>query len=116
MRQHKYAESLVQFQDIVHRSPAALLVDDALMKIGELYFLLKRPHEALMAFRFIVDSVQISIHKDRAQFRIAELYQNDFMNKTQAVEAYEKLLAQFPNSLYAEESRKRIRLLRGDVL
>jgi predicted Zn-dependent protease len=116
MRQHKYSESLVRFQDIVHHSPTALLVDDAMMKIGELYFLLKRPHEALLAFRFIADSVQMSILKDRAQFRIAELYQYVFMSNAQAVDAYEKLLAQFPNSLYAEESRKRIRLLRGDHL
>ena len=72
--------------------------------------------EAVKAFRFLVDSIPLSILKDRAQFRIAEIYQTILNKKTQAIEAYEKLLAQFPNSLYVEESRKRIRLLRGDNL
>ncbi|MGD1044117.1 MAG: tetratricopeptide repeat protein [Bacteroidota bacterium] len=116
MRQRKYSESLVQFQDIVEHYSTALLVDDAMMKIGELYLLLKRPNEAMRAFSFIADSIQLSILKDRAQFRIAEICQTVLNNKSQAIDAYEKLLSQFPNSLYAEESRKRIRLLRGDNL
>jgi tetratricopeptide (TPR) repeat protein len=91
-------------------------VDDAMMKIGELYVLLKRPYEAITAFHFIADSIQSSILKDRAQFKIAEICQTVLNNKAQAIEAYEKLLSQFPNSLYVEESRKRIRLLRGDNL
>jgi tetratricopeptide (TPR) repeat protein len=116
MRQRKYSESLAQFQDIVKHYAAALLVDDAMMKIGELHLFLKHPDEAMRAFHFIADSIQSSILKDRAQFRIAEICQNILNNKVQAIEAYEKLLAQFPNSLYAEEARKRIRLLRGDNL
>jgi tetratricopeptide (TPR) repeat protein len=115
MRQRKYSESLVQFQDIVNHYPTALLVDDAMMKIGELDIFLKRPDEAVKAFRFLVDSIPLSILKDRAQFRIAEICQTVFNSKVRAIEAYEKLLAQFPNSLYAEEARKRIRLLRGDA-
>jgi outer membrane protein assembly factor BamD (BamD/ComL family) len=116
MRQRKYSESLAEFQDIVKHYAAALLVDDAMMKIGALHLSLKHPDEAMRAFHFIIDSIQSSILKDRAQFRIAEIYQNILNNKVQAIEAYEKLLAQFPNSLYAEEARKRIRLLRGDQL
>ena len=116
MRQHKYSESLAWFQEIVKHYSTALLVDDAMMKIGELHLLLKHPNEAITSFRYVADSIQLSILKDKAQFRIAEIYQNVLNNKAQAIEAYEKLLAQFPNSLYAEESRKRIRKLRGDNL
>ena len=116
LRQHKYSESLVRFQDIVKRYSTALLVDDAMMKIGELYVVLKRPQEAMRAFHFVVDSIQLSILKDRAQVQIAEIYQKVLNDKIQAIGAYERLLSQFPNSLYVEEARKRIRLLRGDKL
>ncbi len=115
-RQRKYSESLTLFKDIVKNYSSALLVDDAMMKIGELQIKLLQVNEAIKSFQFIVDSVQMSILKDRAQFRIAEVYQTIIKNKTQAIESYEKLLVKFPNSLYAEESRKRIRLLRGDNL
>jgi outer membrane protein assembly factor BamD (BamD/ComL family) len=52
---------------------------------------------------------------DRAQFRIGEIQQTVLHNAAAASEAYQKLLAQFPNSLYTEEARKRIRMLRGQV-
>ncbi len=116
MRQRKYSESLVEFQDIVKHYSTSLLVDDAMMKIGELYLFLQHPNDAITAFRFVADSIQLSILKDKAQLRIAEIYQTVLNNKPQAIEEYEKLLGQFPNSLYAEKSRKRIRLLRGDNL
>jgi len=116
VRQRKFSEALIRFQNIVKRYPTALLVDDAVFKIGEIYLQLGQPGEALSEFHFLVDSVETSILKDRSQFRIAEIYHSVLGNRAQAIEAYEKLLAQFPNSLYAEETRKRIRILRGDVL
>jgi tetratricopeptide (TPR) repeat protein len=116
MRQRKYPESLNHFRDIVKQYPTTLLIDDAMMKIGELHLKLKQTNEAIAAFRFIADSIQLSILKDRAQFRIAEISENVQHNKTQAITAYEKLLERFPNSLYAEQARKRIRLLRGDTI
>ncbi|MGA3288085.1 MAG: tetratricopeptide repeat protein [Bacteroidota bacterium] len=116
MRQRKYPESLTHFRDIVKQYPTTLLIDDAVMKIGELHLKLKQTNEAIAAFRFIADSIQLSILKDRAQFRIAEISENVLHNKVQAITAYEKLLERFPNSLYAEQTRKRIRLLRGDTL
>jgi len=116
MRQRKYPESLSHFEDIVQQYPTTLLIDDAMMKIGELHLKLKQTNEAIAAFHFIADSIQLSILKDKAQFRIAEISENILHNKAQAITAYEKLLERFPNSLYAEQARKRIRLLRGDTL
>jgi tetratricopeptide (TPR) repeat protein len=114
MRQRKYPESLSHFEDIVQQYPTTLLIDDAMMKIGELHLKLKQTNKAIEAFHFIADSIQLSILKDKAQFRIAEISESVLHNKTQAITAYEKLLERFPNSLYAEQARKRIRLLRGD--
>jgi tetratricopeptide (TPR) repeat protein len=114
IRQRKYSESIVRFQDIIKRFPAALLVDDAYMKIGDLYLRTKRPGEALAAFHYVADSMQTSILQDRAEYLIGEVYWKFLKNKAAAIKAYEKLLAQHPRSLYAEDARKRIRTLRGD--
>jgi len=116
MRQRKYAEALTRYQEIVRQYPSALLVDDVTMKTGELYLRLRQPLKAIASFRFVADSMQVSILKDKAQMQIAQTFQNVFKNTAQAIEAYQKLLAQFPNSLYAEEARKRIRFLRGDSI
>lgn len=116
IRQRKYSESLAQFQDILKRYPTALLVDDALIKIGDLHLRLKQVSEALAVFHFLADSMLSSTLQDRAEFLVGEVYQKILHNNNAAIEAYEKLLARYPFSLYAEEARKRIRFLRGDIL
>ncbi len=75
MRRRNYAESLSRFLDIIKQYPNALLADDAMMKIGELHLKLKHTNEAIAAFSFISDSIQLSILKDKALFRIAEIYE-----------------------------------------
>jgi outer membrane protein assembly factor BamD (BamD/ComL family) len=47
--------------------------------------------------------------------RIAETFQRILKDKDRAIAAYEQILSKFPNSLYVEQARKRIRLLRGDA-
>jgi outer membrane protein assembly factor BamD (BamD/ComL family) len=53
---------------------------------------------------------------DRAQFRTAEILQYGLNNSAGAITAYERLLADFPQSIFASEARRRIRVLRGDTL
>ena len=115
IERHKYTEALAGFQSIASRYAQTLLLDDALMKSAELCMLLHRCNEALSTFRFVADSLPSSIMNDRAQFRIGEIQQTVLHNDAAASEAYQKLLAQFPNSLYTEEARKRIRQLRGQT-
>ncbi len=115
MRQERYAEALTQFKAVTTSYPTALLADDAMLKIGELNLLLKKINDGLAAFQHIVDDMPESILRDRAQMRIAETYQHVLKDKDRAIASYEKLLEKFPNSLYAEQARKCIRLLRGDA-
>jgi len=114
-RQKKYSEALARFTEVVHLYPATLLVDDATMKMGELHLLLNQPNEALTAFQHVVFDMPESILRDRAELRIAETYQSVLKDKEKAIGAYEFILAKFPNSLYVEQARKRIRQLRGDA-
>jgi tetratricopeptide (TPR) repeat protein len=116
MRQQKYSEAFAQFNEVVQTFPTTLLVDDATMKIGELLLLLDRPNDALVTFRHIVDDMPESILRDKAQMKIAETYQGVLKDKAKATAAYEQILSKFPNSLYLEEARKRIRQLRGDSI
>lgn len=116
IRERKYSEALPQFEELLRQYPTALLVDDGMMKIGELQLLLNHDQEALGVFRKIVDDMPTSILRDRAQMRIGEIYENTLKDKAKAIEAYEQVLINYPTSLFLEEARKRIRLLRGDAL
>jgi tetratricopeptide (TPR) repeat protein len=116
VRQSKYSEALQQFKEIIQFHPLALLVDDAVMRTGELSLKLKRVDEALAAFRKVAQEMPTSIYRDFAQFRIAEVYENVLADKQKAIETYEIVLSKYPNSMYVQEARKRVRLLRGDNL
>ena len=51
-----------------------------------------------------------------ALWMLADLTHHRLMDPTTAQSLYEKLLFEFPGSLYAVEARKRFRTLRGDEL
>jgi TolA-binding protein len=51
---------------------------------------------------------------DDAQFMMAEVYERQLKDVKKAMEIYRELLTRFPGSVYAAESRKRFRSLRGD--
>ncbi len=116
MRQKKHSEALARFESIAQQYFYALLYDDALMKIAEIHLILNDSDKALAAFTKIANDLPTSIVRDRAQFRIGEVYETVLNNTPLAIEAYERILTEYPHSLYTEEARKRIRMLRGDAI
>ncbi|MFH0992018.1 MAG: tetratricopeptide repeat protein [bacterium] len=114
LRQRKYSEALSLFETIIKEHKTARLIDDATLKIGEIQLLLHRTDEATATFRHMAEEMNTSIFRDLAQLHIGEIYERILRDTPKAITAYEALLTQFPKSLYVEETRKRIRLLRGD--
>lgn len=64
----------------------------------------------------IISHDSSSIIADDALFNQASLYDFKLNNKSKAMELYEKLLVNYPGSLYVVEARKRYRTLRGDAI
>ncbi len=116
-RQKKYSEAITIFQSLVEKYQQALFVDDALLRIALLQTLAGRYADALLTYqRLLRQFKESSIALDKAQFNMAELYDYRLKDKTQALAAYERLLAEYPQSLFTERARRRIRELRGDSL
>ncbi len=116
-RQKKYTEAITSFQKVVEQNPQALFVDEGLMKIASLQTKATWYHEALATYERLLNQLkESSIALDKAQFNIAELYDYRLKDKPKAIASYEKLLADYPQSLLVDQARKRIRELRGDSL
>lgn len=115
-RQKRDSEALEVFRSILRRFPTALLADDAAFTVAEILVRLRRYDEAVQAFREIAKDMPSSILRDLALMRMGEVYETNMHAPALAIETYEELLKLFPGSIHAEEARKRIRLLRGDVL
>jgi tetratricopeptide (TPR) repeat protein len=116
-RQRKNTEAILLFQRVISQFPEALLVDEALMKIASLQIQARLYADAVATFeRFLTEFKDNSIMLDKAQFGLGEVYERGLDDKAKALAAYEKLLADYPQSLLVTRARKRIRELRGESL
>lgn len=115
-RQQKLSEAITEFHALIDLYPAAPLADDVLLKIADYSIMLKKYQDALSSYTKLLQEYKESIEKDRTYFKIGELYQYHLIDKQKAIDSYETILEKFPLSLFAEEARKRIRLLRGDSI
>jgi tetratricopeptide (TPR) repeat protein len=116
-RQKKNTEAIALLEDLVTRMPQALLVDDALFRIALLQEDAGLYREAVSAYTTLLTKFrENSIFLDRAQFSVGEIYDFGLHDRDAAVAAYEKLLTEYPQSIWVAAARKRIRLLRGDAL
>lgn len=116
-RQKKNTEAVALLQNLIEKNPQALFVDDGLMRIAALQTQARLYADALSSYRKLLEKFkESSIALDKAQFNIARLYDVNLKDKQNAIAAYEKLLATYPQSLLLDAARKRIRELRGDSL
>jgi tetratricopeptide (TPR) repeat protein len=116
-RQRKNTEAIAVLNDLLTGSPTSDIADDALLEIALLQATSGFPVQAVASYeRLLAGYRTTSIVLDRAQFQLAETYQQGVHDAQKAIAAYEQLLADFPSSIYADQARKRIRQLRGDTL
>ncbi|MGE5313969.1 MAG: tetratricopeptide repeat protein [Acidobacteriota bacterium] len=113
-RQGKLSEAIAVLNDVILQSGEAPLCDDAMLKKAEYETKIKRPVDALRTLQGLLSAFPKSTERDKAQFRIGEIYQYSMQDKGNAIAAYSAILAEYPNSLFIDEARRRIRALRGD--
>lgn len=115
-RQRKFSEAIAVLENLIETDATSPLVDDAMLKLGQLERKLGAPERALSIYQKLILDHPESILRDEAQLGIGEIYQFTLNDKQKAIAAYQELLEKYPNSLYLDEVRKRIRQLRGDAL
>jgi tetratricopeptide (TPR) repeat protein len=62
----------------------------------------------------IIDEFPTSILADNALFQLASLYENQVLDLEKAKTYYEKIILEYPDSIFTIDARKRYRYLRGD--
>ena len=115
-RQKKFSEAIAVLTSTIQSFPDSPLADDALIHKAELSIALRQYNDALFTYQKLLTDFPKSILRDRAQFGLGDLYQIQLKDKEKAIQAFEEVLATYPNSLLVEEARKRVRMLRGDAL
>ncbi|WP_461142326.1 tetratricopeptide repeat protein [Spirosoma pomorum] len=92
------------------------LADEILWLRAKTYMKQGKQAEALEDLKTITTKFPQDILGDDALFTQGKIYEEQLKDKNAAMEIYQKILTQYPGSIYGAEARKRFRLLRGDVV
>lgn len=109
-------EAIKYLDSITFYSPLSPLTDDVLYTRAQIATRQNDYFAAEKYYKKILESYSTDILGDDALFKLAELYEYYLTNIPEAMACYQKLLKEYPGSLYVVDARKRFRYLRGDNL
>lgn len=90
--------------------------DEALFKQAELYTKEKQFLKAEANFIKIIEIDALGVLVDDSYYLLAELYAEHLNNSEKAKEMYQKIIFEYPSSIYLVDARKKFRILRGDKI
>ena len=114
VEQLQFVDAFVLFDSIQENYPFHSLADEILYKRARAMELQGDWNKALGYYEDIIKFHENDILADNAIFKSAELLEEKLGDENAAIERYKQLLLKHPGSLYAHETRKRIRRLRGE--
>ena len=101
------------FDEIAVRTLSHPLLDEVLLRKAQIRLKQARYAEADSLLQRLVDFHPDDITADDALILQAELNEDHLANPTKARECYEKILVDYPTSLYVDRARKRYNLLKA---
>lgn len=113
--QKKFLQAADEYRKIASDPNAFILHHISKLREAEVELAMDSVDKSLAILSGIIEEAEKNIYADKALYLVAKIYQYDQKNYPKAIEAYELLLAKFPNSLYQDESRNAILQLRNKL-
>lgn len=114
--QHKYKASFATLDSIAFLYPNHELEDDIWYLRANIYRSQHDYQNAEIFYKKVVENHADDIRGDNAMFELAELYENQLQQAEKALQLYERIFMDFPNSTFAIEARERYRTLSDKVV
>jgi len=96
--------------------PGNSLADDIFMAKSKIFIKNNAFNQAIEQLMGIIENYPTELWGDDAVFILADIYETKLNQPAKALELFQKIITDFPGSLYVIEARKRFRKLRGDKL
>lgn len=114
-KQMKFDSASVIYKKLANNPRAFVLSQFAQIRDAEMDLAMDSLKTAVTKFSMIADKGPENIYADKALYLEGKTYEFGLKNKDKAIEAYENLLAKFPNSIYLDEVRKKIVYLKNNL-
>ena len=114
--QNKDQEALSILNNILADYKGQPIEDEALFKQAHLFVKTKQVPKAIENYNAIININKEGILADDAFYLMAGLYENELKDIEKAKEYYQKIIFDYPSSIYLVDARKKFRRLRGDSI
>jgi len=108
------AEAMAVLDSVISTYPLHSIIDDVLFKKAEIEVKNGRYQPASSYYTEILEKYPYGLLADDAMYNLAGLFETQLNDKSKAMQLYEKILTQYPGSLYVVDARKHFRALRKD--
>jgi tetratricopeptide (TPR) repeat protein len=109
-------QALTILDSISFLFPGNTLADDIFMAKSKIFIKNNEFNQAIGQLMGIIENYPTELWGDDAVFMLADIYETQLNQPAKALELFQKIITDFPGSLYVIEARKRFRKLRGDKL
>ena len=110
----EYEKSVSKLDSIMTKFPNHSIKDEIHLLKSNIYIEQGLYDFALQELDKIIKNHYYDIICDEALFKYGFIIEEKYNDKKQAMEIYNKIITDFPNSIYAQKARKKYRKLRGD--
>jgi len=110
----EYEKSISKLDSIIKKFPGHSIKDEIHLLKSNIYIEQGLYDFALQELDKIIKNHYYDIICDEALFKYGEIIEEKYNKDKQAMEIYNKIITDFPNSIYAQKARKKYRRLRGD--
>ena len=93
-----------------------MLTDEIWMQQAKIEIAKRNYSQAIVYLDKILKDFPLDIMADDALYKKATITEEKLLNPIEAKDLYQKMILEYPNSIYAVDSRKRFRKLRGDQI
>ena len=116
MEIHRYDDALKLLDSIENQNIYHSLLDDVLYKKAKIAMIQQDYAKADKLYETLVQTYPYELLADEALFERAHLQEIYLKDPFKAMELYQQLLLDYPDSIYTVEARTRFRILRGDAV
>ncbi|MFI5237700.1 MAG: tetratricopeptide repeat protein, partial [Ignavibacteriales bacterium] len=111
--QKKFNEAADNYKKLSNNQQAFILQSISAVRYGEMMIAIDNYQEAILVLEQVSSAGEKNIYSDKAVYLLGKIYQFGTQNYTKAGEFYQKLLTDYPKSIYAENAREQLLLLQN---
>lgn len=114
--QKNYLEAIRKINSLKLDDDYSIFQNKLRLTLAELYISVNDFSNALAHLNYLYELKEKTIYSDRALMRIGQLYLYGLKDKTRAEQNFNKLLAEFPDSIFVTEVRELIKQIQSENL